>query len=114
MNIQEELQKIHHQYGTTESANYQIQLLFDRHNKNLINKIKELEQTIENINALTGEKIEECNTITTIDDPNNKKIHITNDAWDLPDGVYQVGIDSTKGGDYSSRLWMKKGIRWME
>lgn len=30
MNIQDEVQKIHHQYGTTEKANYEIQKLFDR------------------------------------------------------------------------------------
>lgn len=30
MNIQDELQKIHHQYDTTEKANYEIQKLFDR------------------------------------------------------------------------------------
>jgi hypothetical protein len=29
MNIQDELQKIHHQYGTSEKANYEIQKLFD-------------------------------------------------------------------------------------
>lgn len=29
MNIQEELQKIYHKYGTSEKANYEIQLLFD-------------------------------------------------------------------------------------
>jgi hypothetical protein len=29
MNIQDELQKIHNQYGTTEMANYQIEKLFD-------------------------------------------------------------------------------------
>ena len=29
MNIQDEVQKIHHQYGTTEKANYEIQKLFD-------------------------------------------------------------------------------------
>ena len=29
MNIQDELQKIHQQYGTTEMANYEIQKLFD-------------------------------------------------------------------------------------
>ena len=29
MNIQDEIQKIHHQYGTTEKANYEIQKLFD-------------------------------------------------------------------------------------
>jgi len=30
MNIQDEVQKIHKQYGTTEMANYQIEKLFDR------------------------------------------------------------------------------------
>lgn len=30
MNIQNELQKIHTQYGTSEMANYQIQLLFEK------------------------------------------------------------------------------------
>ena len=29
MNIQDEVQKIHHQYGITEKANYEIQKLFD-------------------------------------------------------------------------------------
>ena len=29
MNIQDEVQKIHHKYGTTEKANYEIQKLFD-------------------------------------------------------------------------------------
>ena len=28
-NIQDEVQKIHHKYGTTEKANYEIQKLFD-------------------------------------------------------------------------------------
>jgi hypothetical protein len=66
MNIQEELQKIHHQYGTTESANYQIQLLYDKYNIELINRVKELEETIENMKALVGEKIEDGYTITCI------------------------------------------------
>jgi hypothetical protein len=30
MNIQDEVQKIHHQYGTSEMANYEIQKLFDK------------------------------------------------------------------------------------
>ena len=29
MNIQSELEKIHHRFGTTEKANYEIQKLFD-------------------------------------------------------------------------------------
>lgn len=65
MNIQEELQKIHHQYGTTESANYEIQLLFDKYHIELINRVKVLEQTIENMKALAGEKIEPFGSITS-------------------------------------------------
>ena len=30
MDIQTELQKIHHQFGVTEKANYEIQKLFDK------------------------------------------------------------------------------------
>jgi len=30
MNIQDELQKIHHQYGISEKANYEIELLFNK------------------------------------------------------------------------------------
>jgi hypothetical protein len=33
MNIQDKLQEIHSQYGTSEMANYQIQILFDRQKK---------------------------------------------------------------------------------
>ena len=43
-NIQDEVMKIHHKYGTTEMANYQIQLLFDRNYSQLQNRIKELEE----------------------------------------------------------------------
>lgn len=31
INIQDELQKIHHRYGTSEKANYEIQLLFEKY-----------------------------------------------------------------------------------
>ena len=44
MNIQDEAQKIHHQYGTTEMANYQIEKLFDKKmkedNHTFLEKIK--------------------------------------------------------------------------
>jgi hypothetical protein len=30
MSIQDELQKIHHQYGVSEKANYEIELLFNK------------------------------------------------------------------------------------
>jgi hypothetical protein len=37
---------------------------------------------------------------------------VSGDAWDLPDGVYQVGVDKAAKGskDYSTRIWIKKGI----
>ena len=37
---------------------------------------------------------------------------VSGSAWDLPDGVYQVGVDKAAKGskDYSCRVWMKKGI----
>ena len=42
-NIQEEVQKIHAQYGMTEKANYQIQLLCEEYAKKYFNgKIDEL------------------------------------------------------------------------
>ena len=31
MNIQDEVQKIHHKYGTSEKANYKIQLLCEKY-----------------------------------------------------------------------------------
>lgn len=41
MNLQDELQKIHHQYGTSEKANYEIELLF---NKQLLPFIRKSEK----------------------------------------------------------------------
>jgi len=38
MNIQNELEKIHSQYGVSELANYKIQLLFDRYAKEMLEK----------------------------------------------------------------------------
>ncbi len=37
---------------------------------------------------------------------------VSGSAWDLPDGVYQVGVDKAAKGskDYSTRIWMKRGI----
>ena len=50
---------------------------------------------------LFGTRTKQCN------------IHdVSGSAWDLPDGVYQVGVDKAAKGskDYSARIWMKKGI----
>lgn len=41
-NIQEEVQKIHAQFGTSEMANYKIQLLFEEHCKIDLENIEKL------------------------------------------------------------------------
>lgn len=38
MDIQREVQKIHHQFGVTEKANYEIQKLFDKAIKEAVNE----------------------------------------------------------------------------
>ena len=63
-NIQDEVMKIHHKYGTTEMANYQIQLLFDRNYSQLQNRIKELEE--EKTTELIIEKYDYFGLITNI------------------------------------------------
>lgn len=73
MNIQDELQKIHNQYGTSEKANYEIQKLFDTHlNLYIIksNKWNELNDKIakcyvdENGNELSEEESENIDLVT--------------------------------------------------
>ena len=46
-NIQEEVQKIHAQFGTSEMANYKIQLLFEEHCKIDLKNIEKLEKDLE-------------------------------------------------------------------
>ena len=67
MNIQEEVQKIHTHFGISEMGNYRIQLLFDKYNLELINRVNVLEETIENMNAIAGEKIQPVSSITSVD-----------------------------------------------
>lgn len=43
ISIQDEVAKIHAQYGTTEMANYQIEKLFEKYVKQFSPKIKQLE-----------------------------------------------------------------------
>lgn len=38
MDIQTELQKIHHQFGTSEKANYEIQKLFEKYAREEVKK----------------------------------------------------------------------------
>jgi len=35
MNLQDELQKIHHQYGTSEKSNYEIEKIFNKEKEKL-------------------------------------------------------------------------------
>ena len=48
MNIQDELQKIHHQYGTSEKANYEIQKLFEN---------EHLEKTVSTLDTKNNEAL---------------------------------------------------------
>lgn len=69
-NIQDEVMKIHHKYGTTEMANYQIQLLFDRNYSQLQNRINELEEekttelidkhSYSGLGTMSTKKVTEC------------------------------------------------------
>ena len=52
INIQDEVVKIHAQYGMTEMANYHIEKLFEKHVKQSSPKIKQLEWE-DNKNCLT-------------------------------------------------------------
>jgi hypothetical protein len=47
MNIQDEVQKIHHQYGTTFKASYEIQKLFDNELKKMYSE-EEVLQMVDN------------------------------------------------------------------
>lgn len=42
----------------------------------------------------------------------NCDLPVMENAWDLPEGVYQVGVDKTSKGskDCSCRVWMKQGV----
>ena len=56
INIQDEVQKIHHQYGMSDVANYKIQLLFERYAKEYHDsEVKKL-----NIPAVSGAKRKVC------------------------------------------------------
>lgn len=59
MNIQEEVTKIHSKYGTTEKANYEIQLLFEKFHNEKLNEIylsvnKKLDDAIYEFNKWDG------------------------------------------------------------
>ena len=43
INIQDEVAKIHAQYGMSEMANYQIEKLFEKHVEQFSPKVKQLE-----------------------------------------------------------------------
>ena len=47
MDIQTELQKIHHQFGVTEKANYEIQKLFDKAIKEAVTEALRIHDVVE-------------------------------------------------------------------
>ena len=51
MNIQDEVQKIHSKFGTSEMANYKIQLLFEKYHKEIIETQKGMNKMIESVNT---------------------------------------------------------------
>jgi hypothetical protein len=75
MNIQNELQKIHHQYGTTEIANYHIQKLFDK-------GIKE---------AISDKPIKHFYSGITLETDLGKQLHVA-----LRDWGFEMRIDNGK------------------
>lgn len=67
MNIQEEICKIHSQFGTTEMANYQMQLLFDKAQKSSYNQaIDDAANSEECDFTMEDEKETICNSIEWI------------------------------------------------
>jgi len=68
MNIQEEVQKIHKQFGVTEKANYEIERLFESHSQILVRKSQLENQALINL-------IHDANDAIKADDL-NKARHI--------------------------------------
>ncbi len=66
MNIQEELIKIHSQFGTSEMANYKIQLLFDKAKKDSYNQAIDDAASQECDFTMEDEKGTICNSIEWI------------------------------------------------
>ena len=73
MNIQDELQAIHHKYGVSEKANYEIQKLFEKYAK---------EQT-------------EVNKLALGDVSNQRKLLIAFQSWQFDKGyLYQKNLQN--------------------
>lgn len=73
MNIQDELQAIHHKYGVSEKANYEIQKLFEKYAK---------EQT-------------EVNKLALADVSNRRELLIAFQSWQFDKGyLYQKNLQN--------------------
>ena len=73
MNIQDELQVIHHKYGVSEKANYEIQKLFEKYSK---------EQT-------------EVNKLALGDVSNRRELLIAFQSWQFDKGyLYQKNLQN--------------------
>ena len=73
MNIQDELQAIHHKYGVSEKANYEIQKLFEKYAK---------EQT-------------EVNKLALGDVSNRRELLIAFQSWQFDKGyIYQKNLQN--------------------
>lgn len=73
MNIQDELQAIHHKYGVSEKANYEIQKLFEKYAK---------EQT-------------EVNKLALGDVSNRRELLIAFQSWQFDKGyLYQKNLQN--------------------
>lgn len=54
MDIQTEVQKIHHQYGVSEKANYEIQKLFDKSIKEAVTEALRIHDVVGRSEQLTA------------------------------------------------------------
>lgn len=76
-NIQDEVQKIHHQYGMSEVANYKIQLLCEKYAKEYHDsEVKKL-----NIPAVSSLVCPKCKSDAIAEYPDYKECRICGNVW---------------------------------
>ena len=77
MNIQNEVQKIHNQYGMSEKANYKIQLLCEQYAKEYHeSEVKKL-----NILAVSSLVCPKCKSDAIAEYPDYKECRICGNVW---------------------------------
>lgn len=77
MNIQNEVQKIHNQYGMSEKANYKIQLLCEQYAKEYA------QQQVKNLNipAVSSLVCPKCKSDAIAEYPDYKECRICGNVW---------------------------------